>query len=76
MIATGKTKFKTALFSFGIQKNPPSVKLDEGNLDLIPEEYLVPQDPKVDKKKILAELKEGKEFTWATLSQTESLRIR
>ena len=28
MQTTGKTKFKTALFSFGIQKNPASVVID------------------------------------------------
>lgn len=76
MIATGKVKFKTDLFSFNIQKNPPSVELDEEHLELIPIEYLIPQDPKPDKKRMLAELKEGKELGFARLKQTESLRIR
>ena len=76
MIATGKVKFKTDLFSFNIQKNPPSVELDEEHLELIPIEYLIPQDPKPDKKRMLAELKEGKELGFARLEQTESLRIR
>lgn len=76
MIITGRTKFKTELFSFGIQKNPPSVDLDEEHLELIPIEYLIPQDPKPDKKRMLQELKEGKELSFAKLKQTESLRIR
>lgn len=76
MVATGKTKFKTDLFSFGIQKNPPSVELDEEHLELIPIEYLIPQDPKPDKKRMLQELKEGKELSFAKLKKTESLRIR
>ena len=76
MIATGKVKIKTDLFSFGIQKTPPSVELDEEHLELIPIEYLIPQDPKPDKKRMLAELKEGKELGFARLKQTESLRIR
>lgn len=76
MIITGKTKFKTELFSFGIQKNPPSVDLDEEHLELIPIEYLIPQDPKPDKKRMLQELKEGKELSFAKLKHTESLRIR
>jgi Siphovirus Gp157. len=76
MIITGKTKFKTDLFSFGIQKNPPSVELDEEHLELIPIEYLIPQDPKPDKKRMLQELKEGKELSFAKLKHTESLRIR
>lgn len=73
MLLTGKKKFKTLLFSFGIQKNPPSVVIDsEGN---IPEEFLVQQEPKLDKTAIKKFLKEN-EVDWAHLSQTESLRIR
>ncbi len=74
MRATGKTKFKTTLFSFGIQKNPPSVEILDENK--IPAEYLIPQNPVVDKKAILAALREGKEFDFAQLKQGESLRIR
>ena len=74
MRETGLTKFKTSLHSFGIQKNPQSVRLVEG--EAIPEQFLIPQEPKVDKKAILAELKAGKTFRFATLAQTEGLRIR
>ena len=73
MRETGKLKFKTALFSFGIQKNPPSVAILSEN---IPLDYLVVPDPQPDKKRILAELKAGALFDWAELRQTESLRIR
>ena len=73
MRETGKLKFKTALFSFGIQKNPPSVAILSEN---IPLDYLVVPDPQPDKKRILAELKAGASFDWAELRQTESLRIR
>jgi hypothetical protein len=73
MRETGKLKFKTALFSFGIQKNPPSVAILSEN---IPLDYLVVPDPQPDKKRILAELKAGSSFDWAELRQTESLRIR
>lgn len=76
MKTTGKTKFKTELFSFNIQKNPPSVKVNEDMMKDIPLEYLVFPEPKVDKKKVLSEIKEGKEFEWAVLTQSESLRIR
>lgn len=74
MIATGKTKFKTTLFSFGIQKNPASVKIDDE--DAIPSIYLIPQMPKIDKKGILAALKNGEKLSYAHLEQGESLRIR
>ena len=74
MEATGLKKFKTSLFSFGIQKNPPGLVIDD--YDKIPEEYMVPQPPKVDNARIKEELKSGVEFGWAHLSQSESLRIR
>lgn len=73
MRETGKLKFKTALFSFGIQKNPPSVAILSEN---IPLDYLVVPEPQPDKKRILAELKAGVSLDWAELRQTESLRIR
>lgn len=75
MIATGKTKFKTELFNFGIQKNPPKLVLDKG-LEDIPMDYYIFQDPIADKEKIKQELKEGKELDFAHLEQGESLRIR
>ena len=55
MEETGNTKFKTQFFSFGIQKNAPSVVIDAIDLDSIPADYLVQQAPKLDKMKALAE---------------------
>lgn len=75
METTGKTKFKTTLFSFGIQKNPPSVVLDV-DPGVLPDKYLIPQAPKVDKTKIKDDLKAGIDIGVAHLEQTESLRIR
>lgn len=75
MLATGKTKFKTELFSFGIQKNPKMVMIDD--ISRVPSEYLIPQDPKVDKAKIKEDLNAGKDLTGiAHLEQMESLRIK
>lgn len=74
MINTGKTKFKTNLFSFGIQNNPPSVEVE--NEMLIPKKYYIEQEPKLDKKAILEDLKNGIEVPGAFKKQTESLRIR
>lgn len=77
MILTGKTKFKTSLFSFGIQKNPAAVVMDEPYIENIPEEYLIPQEPKIDRQKIKDDLKAGKDLGGiAHLEQGESLRIR
>ena len=74
MRLTGKTKFKTSLFSFNIQKNPASLKID--NPDRVPDEFLIPQEPKVDSAAIKKELKEGVVYDWCHLEQSESLRIR
>lgn len=73
MLATDNRKFKTGLFSFGIQKNPPSLVID--NLEAVPEQFLIPQPPKVDSgalKKLLNEQAQP----YAHLEQSESIRIR
>ena len=78
MIATGKTKFKTDLFSFNIQKNPPMVVIDDPSR--IPEGFLIPQPPKVDTASIKESLKSVDAGSmWegiCHLEQGESLRIR
>lgn len=74
MKITGKTKFKGQLFSFSIQKNPPSVNVVDEKL--IPEEYFIPQEPALDKKRLLTDMKNGIEVQGAEIKQTESLRIR
>ena len=74
MKLTGKTKFKSGMFKFSIQKNPASVNiLDER---IIPEEFLIPQLPKIDKTALKDVLKTGVEVPGAELKQTEGLRIR
>ena len=74
MKLTGKTKFKSGMFNFSIQKNPVSVNiLDER---IIPEEFLIPQLPKIDKTVLKDVLKNGIEVPGAELKQTEGLRIR
>lgn len=65
----GKTKFKTNLFSFNIQKNPISVNIVDENL--IPDEF----------KKIKIEfdktaIKKADNVPGVELTQSESLRIR
>ncbi len=73
MLLTGNTKFKTLLFGYNIQKNPASVSIDDETL--IPKDFWIEQEPKLDKKSLAAFLKEN-EVSWAHLTQTESLRIR
>lgn len=76
MLEVDKKKFKTKLFSFNIQKNAPSVKVEVE--ELLPKKYLIPQPDKVDKKQLLNDLKAGviEADENMRLVQTESLRIR
>lgn len=73
MRSTGRTKFKTALFSFGIQKNggkAPVVLTGD-----VPWVYLKPGEP--DMAQIRRELEAGEALPFAKLAETgESLRIR
>jgi phage host-nuclease inhibitor protein Gam len=83
MRAMGKTKFKTDLFSFGIRKNPASVKIadpatfieqcqKDGRDDL-----LRFRDPEIDKTAVKnAILKDGEVIDGAEIVQTEGLQIR
>ena len=75
MEATGKTKFKTQLFSFGIQNNAPTVVLDCDVEDL-PKQFVRYAEPTADKKKIAELLKNGVPFQYAHLEQGRSLRIK
>ncbi|PTJ29916.1 siphovirus Gp157 family protein [Staphylococcus simulans] len=74
MVRTDKIKFKTALHSYSIANNPPSLDIETEKY--IPTEYWVSQAPKVNKKDLLADLKNGKEIKGVTVKQTQSLRVR
>ena len=74
MKITGKVKFKTLRFSFGIQKNPASVMVKDEKA--VPDKFWKPQEPVLDKKGLIAFIKENGNTAYAELTQTESLRIR
>ena len=78
MELTGKTKFKTQLFSFNVQNNPTSVVMDESDVANIPERFLKYKDPEIDRKAIKDAIKAGDEDAMdiAHLEQSQSLRIR
>ena len=73
----GKKKFKTVLFSFNIQTNGGAQPLViDGDIENIPERYLIPQPPKPNNEAIRELLKE-QQVEWAHLEpRGESLRIR
>ncbi|MDQ0414193.1 siphovirus Gp157 family protein [Mesobacillus stamsii] len=74
MIQTNIKKLKTELFSFNIQKNPPGVEVLKENI--IPKNYFIEQEPKLDKKTILQDLKNGVKVPGVEMRQSEGLRIR
>jgi len=77
MVITGKTKFKTQLFSFGIQKNggapPVLLRVPE---EMIPDEFMkITRTP--DKKAMADYINETGDVTLFTFGERgESLRIR
>ncbi|MER2153573.1 MAG: siphovirus Gp157 family protein [Solibacillus sp.] len=75
MDASGEKKLKGEKFTFTVQKNPPSLKvLDDA---VIPPQYISVEEVRnIDKKAILAELKNGAEISGVEIQQGESIRIR
>jgi len=74
MIFNNKKKIKTDLFSFNIQNNPPSLKVTD---DLaIPKGYWIEQEPKLNKREILEDMRQGAIVDGVEITQGESLRIR
>lgn len=77
MKAVGKPKFKTALFSFNIQKNGGLQPLViDKPIEDIPGRYLIVQQPVVNNE-LVRKLLDEKKVDWAHLEpRGESLRIR
>ena len=80
MQTAGEKKLGAGSFTVSVQQNPPKVILDEQYLENIPEKYLVPQEPTINKKLMLEDLKDNFEVPElqgiAHLETGESIRIR
>lgn len=77
METTGKTKFKTELFSFGIRKNAPSVIMDEPYIENVPERFLKYSEPTINRSAIKEAIQNGEDLEGlAHLEQSSSLSIR
>lgn len=80
MRIAGEKKMPAGTFTVSLQQNPPKVVLDEPYIENIPEKYLIPQEPTINKKLILEDLKEGFVIPElegvAHLESSEGLRIR
>lgn len=77
MTTTNAKKIKTDRYTFTVAKNPETLVIDDPYLENYPIEYLIPQDPTLDKAKLKADLKAGKDVGGlAHLEHTSSVRIR
>lgn len=73
----GKTKFKTELFSFNIQKNGGKLPLIIDDIARVPEEYFKHTEKELDNEKIRQALKDEENIPFAHYGeQGESLRIK
>lgn len=73
---TGKTKFKTECWNFGIQNNPPSLVMDTDDFDAVPSIY-IKVSKEFDKAAIKDAIKDGEKMAGiAHLEVTKGLRIR
>lgn len=72
----GKSKVNTDRGTMAIQKNPPSLKIDDERQ--IPAEFLdvVPEHYEVAKDRVKEAIKAGREVPGAHMEQGKSLRIR
>ncbi|WP_347962790.1 siphovirus Gp157 family protein [Lactococcus formosensis] len=78
MYAVGLRKIQSAVFNIRIQKNAKSLKIENEEQFMKNEfydNYFIPQPPKLDKKQMLEDLKNGVVIEGAELQQSESLRF-
>ena len=76
METTGKTKFKTELFSFSVRNNVPKVVMDEEYLENVPERFLKYSDPTINRTAIKEAIQNGENLEGlAHLESKNSLRI-
>lgn len=80
MNEAGEKKIECGTFTVSVQKNPPHLVYDEGYIENIPVRYLIPQEPKIDTKVLIEDLKSGENIEEldgiAHLEYGESIRIR
>lgn len=70
---TGLKKVEGANFTLRMQNNPPSAEIIDPKV--IPGHYLIEQEPAIDKRGLLDDLKNGIYVEGAQLKQGRSLRI-
>lgn len=73
MKATGREKIRGDIFYLYIKNNAESLDQIPDNL---PDKYLIPQEPKVDKRTLLADVKAGTVIEGVTTKRTQCLVIK
>jgi hypothetical protein len=73
LLATGKRKLETGIFTLSIQKNPPSLHID--NEDIIPDQFWK-IERKVNSTDLKKWIKDGNELEGVRLVQCEGIRIK
>lgn len=74
MIQSNKEKAGGALFTISLRNSAPKLPEDL-NINDVPIEYIIPQEPKIDKRELLKAVKAGK-VDGINLVTTKSLNIR
>jgi hypothetical protein len=74
LMQAGIDKVKGTVFTVSVQNNPPSLRIADEMM--LPNGYYVPQPPKVDRKRLLDDVKQGAVIEGVELQQTKSIRIR
>lgn len=57
MLTTDTKKVEGELFTVSTRKNAPAVVMDVNYIEDVPDRYLIPQEPKIDRKLIAEDLK-------------------
>jgi hypothetical protein len=60
MLVSGIEKIADPVLPLALRKAPPSVEVEPGAK--VPEQYIIPQDPKVNKRGLLEALKAGEKI--------------
>ena len=77
METTGKTKFKTELFSFSVRNNAPKVVMDEEYIENVPERFLKYSEPTINRTAIKEAIQNGENLEGlAHLEQSKSITIK
>lgn len=75
MELTNSPKLKAGMFNIS-QGSTQSVELLYDDIENYPEEYLIAQKPKLDKRKLLSDLKEGEIVDGAIIKTTKYIKIK